>query len=111
VSIITKLVRVVLIVAMALAVPVVSPRVAATGQDGTSRYQAPASGGQVAPALRLKAPTVGRPSLTAQAIISTVLSLQTEASALTLRHDAGRPPLALVLAVAGRSPPRHPSQS
>jgi hypothetical protein len=110
VSIITKLARVLLVVAMALAVPV-SPRGGAMGQDCAPRYQAPGADGQVAAAFRLKPSSVGRPSLTPQAVVATLLSLDIETSALGLLHDAGRPSLALVLTVAGRSPPLQSSKS
>ena len=111
VSIITKLARVLLVVAMALAVPVVSARGGARDQDCTPRYQAPGADGQVAAALRLKPSSVGRPSLTPEAVVAALLSLDIEVSALSLPHDAGRPPLALVLTVAGRSPPLQSSKS
>jgi hypothetical protein len=107
----TKLARVLLVVAMALAVPVVSARVGAMGQDCTPRYQAPGADGQVAAAFRLKPSSVGRPSLTPQAVVATLLGIDIEASALSLPHAAGRPPLALVLTVAGRSPPLQSSKS
>jgi hypothetical protein len=93
---------------MALSGAVSSARVEAIGQACRHQYQGPAAGGQAVTALRPKPPSVGA-SLTPQAVISTLLSLDVESSALSLQHAMVRPPLALVLTVAGRSPPRQPS--
>jgi hypothetical protein len=106
-STVSKLVRVLLIVALAHGVAGSVERAGGPDAGAGRRYRAPMSGADVTAATWPRPASGVRPSPAAQGVVPTLaLDAAIAASPLAAARPDVRAPFALVLPSAGRSPPR-----